>query len=345
MCRGAASGTKCLTKWTCGGLIPLLALAATPVFAHGQGQDASASVPNQLQRRFLTEAPHAWFQLEQRGKQLQGLTRYKAYKDGKLFSEYEWQFRRLGRQVWVSYQIIRESERPYGTVLLSGRNDHYFFQLMKKDPKATWTVLAVAPLTQADESKLPDAQKVAYQFYSTHVPFWAGIREPITSPHYTIQQMQEARNGHRIALRVEFVYNSPLRSSQGPLRGWVLFDPERFWTISQGEIRHQGETIVTRAQLSYGQLEDGFPVISALEKWIDRPSSALYESYTFSAWERPLPSPEEFRLSQYGLPEPPEVAWPKPTPWWLYISLSGLVMVLLGLVYYAWRRHRRAASA
>jgi hypothetical protein len=75
MCRGAASGTKCLTKWTCGGLIPLLALAATPVFAHGQGQDASASVPNQLQRRFLTEAPQAWFQLEQRGKQLQGLTR------------------------------------------------------------------------------------------------------------------------------------------------------------------------------------------------------------------------------------------------------------------------------
>ncbi|GBD37606.1 hypothetical protein HRbin36_02742 [bacterium HR36] len=73
MRREAASRPKCLTKWTCGGLIPLLALAVTPAFSHGQGQDANASVPNQLQRRFLTEAPQAWSQLEHRGRQLQGL--------------------------------------------------------------------------------------------------------------------------------------------------------------------------------------------------------------------------------------------------------------------------------
>jgi hypothetical protein len=41
-----------------------------------------------------------------------------------------------------------------------------------------------------------------------------------------------------------------------------------------------------------------------------------------------------------------------PTLWWLYISLSGLAMVLAGLALvklsfaiYAWRRHRRVASA
>jgi hypothetical protein len=53
----------------------------------------------------------------------------------------------------------------------------------------------------------------------------------------------------------------------------------------------------------------------------------------------------EFHLSYYGFPEPEELRWSRPTPWWLYILLAGLALVMLSFAIYAWRRHRRQQLA
>lgn len=43
---------------------------------------------------------------------------------------------------------------------------------------------------------------------------------------------------------------------------------------------------------------------------------------------------DSFRLTHYGLTEPKGVAWPSPTPWWLWITLASVGSVALAICYF-----------
>jgi hypothetical protein len=63
----------------------------------------------------------------------------------------------------------------------------------------------------------------------------------------------------------------------------------------------------------------------------------------FTKFTRVPPLDEaEFRLSAFGLPEPLGVTWSKPTPWYLWLSLAGVLCLMGGGVFY--RLKRRAAA-
>ncbi|MCS7168946.1 MAG: hypothetical protein NZ914_15125, partial [Gemmatales bacterium] len=73
--------------------------------------------------------------------------------------------------------------------------------------------------------------------------------------------------------------------------------------------------------------------------------ATVHESVPQGSQRQREPRDEEFTLSYYGLPEPAGVTWPKPRPWWLYLSLTGLALVVMGLAlgtYLRWRRTRLA---
>src|SRR5262249_45691556 len=54
-----------------------------------------------------------------------------------------------------------------------------------------------------------------------------------------------------------------------------------------------------------------------------------------------LPKDEEFTLTAFGLPEPAGLEWKRPTPWYLWLGLVGIICLVSGV---AVRRLKRGKA-
>ena len=66
-----------------------------------------------------------------------------------------------------------------------------------------------------------------------------------------------------------------------------------------------------------------------------------YSDYQFVATD-----PKEFRVSNYGIPEPVGVEWPKPIPnyVWFLIAAGAFGVLMIGFRYFARRRTRNVPT-
>jgi hypothetical protein len=299
------------------------------------------------------EAPEAWEKYTQRCRKLQGRIRSArldtTQAPAKLLNESLIEFRQAGNCAWV--KVERKDWETGGTIIsLYAMNDAYAFQLHRTGAVKDWALSHLVRLPGGDPLSRLGARyyieswmESAYKMRSLGMPF------PVVDKRVIIEGADYVREAHDRAVLIRFVWYGSTDPEQDVRKGWVILNNR--WLIEEGEITRSAsspeEPFVGRIKCVYTSLPDGAPVLSSVETWTRFPlkETSYYITTTSELWEKPEPSLEEFRLSHYGLTELPEIVWPKPTPWWLYISLSGLVMVLLGLAYYAWRRHRRAASA
>jgi hypothetical protein len=185
--------------------------------------------------------------------------------------------------------------------------------------------------------------------------YLGGINETLLDRRFTLETIEAHPEGDRIFVRVQFRYTRLVETGSVHKNGWLLLDPAHYWTIRAGECTttlndsESGPRLVSRARvnLAYTLTDDGFPLIAKQSLVSEFPETGrqflMEETYEF--WEQPQPNEAEFRLSYYGFPEPEELRWSRPTPWWLYILLAGLALVMLSFAIYAWRRHRRQQLA
>jgi len=95
--------------------------------------------------------------------------------------------------------------------------------------------------------------------------------------------------------------------------------------------------------------KDEFPLLSRVEQWLrdeKKPnSSTLVRATEISEFRHSTPFPDsDFRLSAFGLPEPPGMEWKTPTPWWLWSSLVGAALLVVGAVFYRLKRRSLGAA-
>lgn len=134
--------------------------------------------------------------------------------------------------------------------------------------------------------------------------------------------------------------------------GTMVMDPSAHYVVT--------ETIITRKVLPRGMTEEGrhLKLTRAVEKTRDALTATSvnygtltggkddnfatlnrYSNYRFAATD-----PKEFRVSNYGIPEPPEVTWERPTPRYAWFLLAAAVFGVVAAVSGYFRRRAIRAS-
>ncbi len=144
---------------------------------------------------------------------------------------------------------------------------------------------------------------------------------------------------------------------QCPFTAKVIVNPNKNWRIE--EVADEN-TVISPSDMSplvsecrraalYGHLVRGVKLPRSVtfrtcEKPYDEATATLTIYYIDSV--APCDAEDEhFRLSHYGLPEPPGVTWERPTPWWLYGIFIGFALVILsGILYKVVGRWRTQAT-
>lgn len=290
--------------------------------------------------RFVSEAPKGWrAYLDSLPDNLVIVAiserRTPSVEFGAMRSRMTW------RRMKGCYLRLRELENAAGEVFAQaeGQNEHYYFSIEKRPMQDRWTLLE---LRYEKDENLP----ASYQFHiSGPLCLWnLNMLEILEDADFRIVNISKEQYQDKPAVRLEFEYTKP--PEKYPFRGghlirggWAILNPQQYWLLlsySVYIVQHNQRYWFSRTfELDAKRAPLGL-IVSTITSVPGEEES--YTKYEF------LPNrarPEEFRLSYFGLPEPQGLSWPKPTPWWLYMILSGLALVAIGLAIYAYRRWRK----
>jgi hypothetical protein len=155
-----------------------------------------------------------------------------------------------------------------------------------------------------------------------------------------VRSTVEHLNG-RPLLRMEF--ENPGADQAGNIveRGWALLSPEQSWVIVKYEVLlhyYNGKKTLLLVNHSYGEMSGQIPLVRRTTG-IQR--NLLESGEVTSEWvsERHYRldrenSPDDYTLSAFGLPEPPESMLVEHTPWWLYTVSAGFALLILSGILY-----------
>jgi hypothetical protein len=308
-----------------------------------------------LLQRFLTEAPAKWKELRERTKVLQGtITSYA--KDDNIVQQhktFEIYFNRTGKKV-IEQSLLASD--PDGAVY--ALNAEYVFALARDSPAAPWVI------TEFDErgtDHVPDkiAQKLTMMTEALESIISLGgeaLPDVVSKPNFKVKHIASIQQGSRELVEIEFEYPNDFREGQKgpfiPVQGGVMrLDPNRFWCVDSMNlrIRSRDGTASRRFSVEIVDLQSPFPVpkrAELMEEWklTDGGVSTNSNVSEFELTEpRRLPDDDSFRLSAFGLPEPPGHPLKRPTPIyiWVIIAAIGCGLLAIGLRYLA----RRGAAA
>jgi hypothetical protein len=142
--------------------------------------------------------------------------------------------------------------------------------------------------------------------------------------------------------------------------GILMLDPNRYWCLRGGEVLARYGTAKTPVNM---RVQIRVDIEGELG---NRPIPKRYEELQTvtvaggpagpedrRVWEfdmraqNALPSSDTFRLSAFGLPEPPGIEWERRTPWWLWLigSAFALLLVAAGFTWLKRRAMRSRAAA
>ena len=146
--------------------------------------------------------------------------------------------------------------------------------------------------------------------------------------------------------------------TQDPVWGWFEVAPDQEWTVRAFEYTymapgHKPEIPLVKARVNgevlYNIDSEGRPIVIQFKEstsWRDLPPDSMIEMKDIQIEYGPV-SEDRFRLSYYGLPEPPGVTWvqERRTPVYVWLLVAAGVLLTLG-IFFRWlaRRLRRGTS-
>lgn len=179
------------------------------------------------------------------------------------------------------------------------------------------------------------------------------ISDMVKDPEFKLGRVTAVLRDSREFVRVEFSHQPRRSRDEAPdLTGWLLLDPASYWVIKEGKLKARylsGATGTITLAYLYVENNQGIPiplqtVHYVQHSWLGGERSETWVSECDFYEDANLPE-SEFTLSAFGFPEPPGVAWERPTPWWLYGIVAGFALVILsGILYKAVGRWRTPAA-
>lgn len=299
-------------------------------------------------QRFETEAPPAWNKYRARAKRLQGSierTTTRLAPKREVISRDKCEIKqRNGCALFLS-QELGIGKPPDTKGIAMCMNNRYGFEARRRTPTSPWVAVTL-------DVDLSDGMKYNYGSPPNEaVVYWTACPTSfdlipyftlgsIKDPGFEVRRVIPVTQNDKQAVKVEFDYRPTSDKPKNPsLKGWVLYDPQRFWVIQESQIEWILSKIKASMALAYEYEDsaDGFPTPKRIirrftpEKGVDRENR-----YDFDLKEADVPE-SDFTLSAFGLPEPPLPE--RPFPW--YLVLAGVGTACLGGFFFLRARARR----
>ncbi len=323
---------------------------------NGQGRSLAQDDAS-WRERFLAEAPLAWENYRTRAKRLQGTverTTVRLDHERKVMSRSHFEIKqRDGCALWFA-QDLGEGDPPSEVGTVGGINRDYGFELRRQNAAVPWFVRHLV-------TDLHDGMKFEQGTHpSEAVPLWTtcattfmmipkGKEIDIKDPGFALKRVTPVPRDDGQAVRVEFNYRNADKRGVPVVEGWVLYDPQHFWVIREYELELewpsvQGSKVTAAVNYVYKESADGFPIPKRVTTTTKSPTSGSHiESQREFELKEADVAERDFTLSAFGLTEPGGLK--KPTRWYLWAAILGIVCLSGGALFY-WRTRgtRRPAS-
>jgi hypothetical protein len=233
---------------------------------------------------------------------------------------------------------------------IRGENSEYVFVLVRNNETKPWVIQEVNKKIKKSRD-IWDGFKRNAPGLLLYAPGPVGMPELVQSSGFKPVEVIREPGTEEDLVRLTFTY-SPKDPEAERLRGGVVvLDPSREWTIRRGEVElaHDAPTkSMWKYAIQYEHKEGvnhhAIPVKSDIKGTVWENEQITFETETKCVGdlhEREIIPEQEFTLSAYGLPEP-TWAQRKPTRWYLWLGLVGILCVILGAAM-AWYRKRQSA--
>ncbi len=312
-----------------------------------------AELDDALLKRFQTEAPKAWTKLVEIHKKFfsdtSGVTitsDQKVVREGKVTQRDEYQ----QKIIRSNYRQILSKDMKKGVRTLQCGNPRYAFELASST-SGEWAITGIHPyqVPPVDGIENRDAFNRIMEPLREIRPHLLPIqgtfnRHNWVSEDVKIQDIKfvSVNNRECVEVSIEFPFNS--YKQKGDAKELVLtvirysavgvFDPSNEWVLTSFVWTAAPPWKMTDT-FGYDEKLGGVPFMtSSRNESRNMTTNAITneDTYRRSVSVAEL-SEKDFTLSAFGFPEP---TLDKPPPYWLYSSLGGLILLVIGSVLYRW---------
>jgi hypothetical protein len=328
------------------------ALVLAVGFQQGLGQDRDGA----LQQRLVQEAPFRWEEYARLSGELQGVLSVShagtlnAYRYN---SRMDYKTNGRGKTLKVATKDVRNGKVEQEDEEVFGFNPRYAFTLRRKSPSSPWILTDLLDLSSST-----DLGRVAFRLndYLACVSYAVRLdseplAEVLRKPAFRIGHCRKVERDGEELMEVTFTYSKEQANrKRRNLKGRLLFDPSRYWCLRSGDVEVTGDTLSGTRKIRVTQSDhagESLPFFRVFEADGDWVSPAGWSNQQRIRYEVTLSQPthlppdEDFTLSAFGLPEPPGLEGRRPTPWYLWLGLAGIVCLALGI---SLRRRRQEGA-
>jgi hypothetical protein len=313
----------------------------------------------ELQQRFLNEAPHRWEEYRAKIEQFDGTVTVVMNVGSKPDFHVRFEYKHNSNcRLCLEQSLLKES--PAGS--LFAYNTRYGFSLARKTADQPWVVTGYN--LRQDDSVTPEVRETLSRLILLRKLVRASttdLADLVREPTFRILRALPVSHDGEDLVQIEFDNSHELALSSDkksgkkfdPIQaGSLLLDPNRYWCVRACELRNKyiNADAKIKVDVELRDLSAKFPVPKRIVESNDqtRPMGErlLVTFVTDFDLHEPLhlPPDDAFTLSAFGLPEPLGVTWSKPTRWYLWLSLAGALCLGGSGVFY-WLKRRAAAKA
>jgi hypothetical protein len=233
-------------------------------------------------------------------------------------------------------------------------NPVYAFRLRRKSPQEPW-VLARYHLSDDNKQTEIEAELLGGGTVLSALTYlyMNDLQQIVSSSTFRIREasMIEGQGGSLVRIDFDNTHSVSEKPFVAVQSGQFSLDPSRWWCLVGFDVRtkHPGAEGRITASLESIPSAAGPPIPKRVtqREEVNREGSGLmvFDSATqFELREiNPPPPDEDFRLTAFGIPEPPGIEWKRPTPWWFWVAGGGIVLIGFGALFY-WLKARSARS-
>jgi len=299
-----------------------------------------------LRERLLREGPQGWKELQAGEQQFVGSARYEQIdrREGNVVQHVvsDWKIKRNGDWIlfeWPFDDGLKKRERRHSAW---GRNSTYGFTA-SRGSGGQWMLADEVYQDQRIETAYTMASRVGFLRclrYSWAIVGTFPLEQVVADPSFKIESLGE--EGQLVRLVFKASIKPTDANVPGELRGGkLLLDPSLSWAIRECEVIDldpaYGRSVTYTVDY---RVVDSMPWPAKIVETMKIAKSQVVTNTTV-AFDAPqfVELPEsDFQLTALGLPEP--VQPKKSTRWWLWMTIAGGVLLILGIGFLRLRKSR-----
>ncbi len=233
------------------------------------------------------------------------------------------------------FSVLTDESTTYKEI----KNHQYTAQIVRANSKGQWAIESVRE-HKTNPAYTFERNRHLELYWPTSL-YLTGLCELVMHPAFKVMNVQSLPHGF-----MEITFECPT-NQQEIQRGIVVLDPNNYWLIQEATLWTGPDAESTSELPNLTIVNEYYPSKianirmygSAEVTRLGNDITPQVHSFKFTDVQRLAQPLSEFdcTLSAYGLPEPD--FYRHPPPYWLYVSIAAMIMVVTGALLLGYRRH------